>query len=119
MKVGIGFNIYKDFSKYIENSSHEDEWSYDEALKYLNILIKKLIKDEKLIFTYKGKKVKILLPIKNTDVGNIFTNDDVDGAHWNDITIFCTINCKEDTFKSDELQVDKHPYYFEPFMIYY
>lgn len=119
MEASISFNVYKDFSKYIENSSEDNEWNYAKALKSLNTLIKKLIKDKELTITYKGKEVKILLPLKEEHIGNIFTKDDIDGAHWNDVQIPCKINCKEDTFKSDELQVDKHPYYFEPIIIYY
>ena len=110
MEASISFNVYKDFSKYIEYSLKNEEWDYTKALKSLNSLIKKLIKDKELTITYKGEKVKILLPLKEEHVGNIFTKDNIDGAYWNDVQIPCKINCKEDTFKSDELQVNNHPY---------
>lgn len=114
MEASISFDIYKDFSKYLEN-----ELDNSKALKYLNSLLKKLIKEDKLIITYKGKKVKILLPIEDMGVGNIFTEDDTDDAHWNDVQIPCKINCKEEDFESDELRVEKCPIYFDPFIIYY
>lgn len=114
MQASISFNIYKDFSKYLENES-----DYSKALKYLNSLLKKLVKENKLIITYKGKKVKILLPIEERHIGNIFTEDDIDGAHWNDVQIPCKINCKEEDFDGEEFQVKECPIYFDPFMIYY
>lgn len=114
MEASISFNIYEDFSKYLENESDNSK-----ALKHLNSLLKKLVKEDKLIITYKGKKVKILLPIKDGDVGNIFGKEDLEGAHWNDVQIFCKINCDEEDFDGEEFQVKECPIYFDPFMIYY
>lgn len=114
MQASISFDIYKDFSKYLEN-----ELDNSKALKHLNSLLKKLVKEDKLIITYKGKKVKILLPIEDIDVGNIFTEDDIDGAYWNDVQIPCKINCEEEDFNGEEFQVKECPIYFDPFMIYY
>lgn len=118
MTASISFNIYEDFSKF-KNSSDHYYVDYDKALKYLNETLKKLVKDNNLVFTYKGKKVKILLPLGEYDTGNIFINDPFEGSYWNDVQISCEIKCKEEDFDASELKADMHPDYFDPFMIYY
>lgn len=119
MKASISFNIYKDFSKYL-NLEDELEPSYDMALQELNRILKNLVANDELIFTYKGKQVKIHLPITINNIGNIFSESLNDNETlWNDVEIPCKINCKQEDFKSNELQVEKCPIYFDPIMIYY
>lgn len=119
MQASISFDIYKDFSKYL-NLKDELEPSYDVALKELNKTLKNLISKNKLILTYKGEQVEIHLPLTICHVGNIFAKSLCDReTFWNDVQIPCKINCKKEDFESNELQVEKCPIYFNPIMIYF
>lgn len=110
MKAGIAFDIYEDFTTYSNMSK---------ALRILNKKIKKYIKQEILVFKYKGIPVKVKLPITLDAVGNIFGEDDFAGAHWNEVIIWCNISNPDKDFNIDELKVTKYPVEFHPTTYYY
>ena len=85
MRVGIGFTIYDDFTKYIKKS-RKREYSYDKAVAELNKRLKKYVKDGDLSFTYNLEPVEIELPITEHQCGNIFGPEDYDGSCWDDVT---------------------------------
>lgn len=119
MNASISFNVYKDFSKYL-NLEDELETSYDVVLKELNKMLKDLVAKDELVFTYKGKRVKIHLPLTLRHVGNIFSESLGDNeTFWDDVQIPCKIRCKGINFEASELQAKKHPYWLDPTSIYY
>lgn len=121
MEARIVFLVHKDFSKFLDLED-ELEPSYDEALKELNKMLKDLVTNENLVFTYKGKPVKISLPLTIDDVGNIFSeseNLEYPNPFWDEVQIPCKLRCKETNFNSDELLVENNPTWLEPVAIYY
>ena len=108
MIAGIDFVIYDDFSK-----------DYTKALKVLNKDIQNYIDKNELIFTYNGKRVKIITPIQECNTGNIFGKDDYDGPCWEGVTIHCEIPINEKDFKAEKLIVHKSPSYFTPKAVVY
>ena len=106
MTAGIDFRIYKNFGKYIKDD-------YSDALKALNEMLYKLVKKNKLTFLYKHKRVKIILPIKLSDCGNIFS-EKYDGADYWDVSIRCEIDCEYENFDWTKLDVGACPNGFEP-----
>ena len=112
MEAGIEFNVYKNFDQFVKFNGLE--YDYSVALKELNKLVKELVDNNKLSFTYKKKPVKILLPIDELDCGNIFDKDSYCGYCWEGVAIFCEIPDDEDNFESEKLKVKKIPDYFEP-----
>ena len=129
MIAGIDFVIYDDFSKYVtypyydENGKYHknggDDPDYTRALKILNKDIQNYIDKNELIFTYKGKRVKIITPIQEYSAGNIFGREDYDGPCWEGITIYCEIPINEKDFKADKLIVHESPGYFIPKAVVY
>lgn len=115
MQASISFNAYKDFSKYFEL-----EHPYYAALEELNKMLEDLVAKDELVFTYKGKRVKIYLPLTIDDVGNIFSESLGDNeTFWNDVQITCKLRCKEINFDASELQAEEYPDWLDPTHIYY
>lgn len=106
MTAGIDFRIYKNFGKYVKDD-------YSDALKVLNEMLDKLVKKNKLTFLYKHRRVKIILPIKLSDCGNIFS-EQYDGADYWDVSIRCEIDCEYDDFEWNKLDVGVCPDWFCP-----
>lgn len=119
MEAKIAFDVYKDFSEFLDLECEYDS-AYDEPLKELNTMLKDLVAEDKLVFTYKGKRVKIHLPLTIHDVGNIFAESLGDNETlWNDVSVPCKLRCKTLNFDSSELRVEKCPYWLDPTHIYY
>lgn len=111
MIAKIGFTVYDDFEQYLKE---ENDYEYNVALNVLNENLKHLVNKNKLSFTYKGKKVKILLPIEMYDTGNIFGKDDDEVPNWDGVDIPCEVDCDPSEFDSHKLRVSKCPDNFEP-----
>ena len=67
MKASICCVVYGDF-KY-----DNEDCEYEKALDGLNEYLIDLVKRGKLSANYKGKEVKIILPLSSWNVGNIFS----------------------------------------------
>lgn len=88
MEARIVFLVHKDFSKVAS--------TYGKCLKELNKMLKDLVTNDNLIFTYKGEKVKIKLPLTLDDVGNIFSKSLGDlHTFWDEVQIPCKLRCKK------------------------
>lgn len=114
MIAKIGFNIYQDYTQYL---TEDDDCDYDVALDVLNKELKELVDNNKLTFTYDGKKVNIVLPLEMRDTGNIFGENDDWMANWNGVDIPCEIDCDPHKFEPSMLRAEKHPCYYEPMCI--
>ncbi len=121
MEARICFDVYKDFSrevrKSIENGTRPH---YAEAIEKLNKILENLVKKEELVFTYKNKKVNIILPLTLRDVENIYGPSlGHKESYWNNVQIPCNINCKLNDFNPKKLRAEKHPEWCDPIMISY
>ena len=84
MKAAISFTILEDFTPYLKNVYFSDEEAefyninsdYKKALEVLNDKVQCLVETGNLKINYKSKPVKILLPIKEENCGNIFGDND-------------------------------------------
>lgn len=104
MKAKIDFNIYDSFLQYVISCTNGDyELDYNLALEVLNKKMHKLIQQNKLTFLYKHRRVQIITPIKLYDTGNIFAD------HWNNVGIWCDINCSPEQFDSNKLEIGRCP----------
>ena len=111
MVAKIDFTIYQNFEKYLKE---ENDYDYTEALNALNEQLKDLVEKNKITFLYKGRRVKIILPLDMSCVGNIFGEDDWEGPNWDGVSIPCEINCDPSEFDSGKLRVSKCPSGFDP-----
>lgn len=111
MIAKIGFTVYQDYEQYLKE---ENDYDYTEALNALNEHLKDLVDKNELTFLYKGKKVKIILPLDMSNVGNIFGEEDYDGPNWDGVDIPCEINIDPRDFDSSKLRVNKCPCYMDP-----
>lgn len=111
MIAKIGFTVYQNFEKYLKE---ENDYDYTEALNALNEQLKDLVEKNKITFLYKGRRVKIILPLDMRCVGNIFGKEDYDGPNWDAVDIPCEINIDPSDFDSSKLKVNKLPYYMVP-----
>ena len=59
------------------------------------------------------RKVKIILPLTQDNVGNIFGEED-GTPHWSDIEIPCEIDCNESDFDEHKLRANSYPDYMAP-----
>lgn len=130
MKAAISFTIFGDYYKnvkgviYNDNEDEDfdfydsvdyDEYDYDAALDKLNEELTQLVRKNELVFKYKNKKAKIILPITIENTGNIFgkDGDEWDDTYWEGVEIWCEID-DDDEFDSKQLKVTKCPNYFTP-----
>lgn len=111
MVAKIDFTIYQNFEKYLKE---ENDYDYTEALNALNEQLKDLVEKNKITFLYKGRRVKIILPLDMSCVGNIFGEDDWEGPNWDGVSIPCEINISPDDFEPSKLRVNKCPCYMDP-----
>lgn len=119
MEVRIVFDVYKDFSEFLDLEGEED-FAYDKPLKELNKMLKDLVAKGELVFTYRGKRVKIHLPLTINDVGNIFAESLGDNETlWNEVQVPCKLRCNTLNFDCLELRVVEYPYWLDPTSIYY
>lgn len=128
MKVGIDFTIYDDFTDYItypyydENDVyHEtggDDPDYTKAIEELNKQVKKYVENGDISFTYDLEPMKIIIPIEEYQCGNIFGEEDYEGAMWDGVTIYCEVPIKYKEFDKEKFDVDA-PSHFVPKCICY
>lgn len=111
MVARIEFTVYQDYDQYL---TEKNDYDYGVAVKMLNEHLKQLVDAGELTFAYDNKKVKILLPVRESDTGNIFGEDDSDGSFWEGVGIPCNVDCLFSEFDSKKLIVTKCPYYFVP-----
>lgn len=111
MIAKIGFTVYQDYESYLKE---ENDYDYTEALNALNEHLKDLVDKNKLTFLYKGRRVKIILPLDMSCVGNIFGEEDYEGPNWDAVDIPCEINIDPRDFDSSKLRVNKCPCYMDP-----
>ena len=108
MKAAIEFSVYDNYTPYIEG-----EGDYSKAVEVLNNEIASLVEKKELTFKYGRKNVKILLPIEETQCGNIFDEE------WEGIEIWCEIPDNVGKFDPDKLLVGKCPGDFAPKRVLY
>ena len=112
MEAAIGFDIYKDFSKYLVDGLGVD---YSKAMEELNKYVKELVDNGNLVITYDGKPTEIILPIEEVNCGNIFGEDNDGFPLWNSVEIWCKFPyVKPEDFISDELNVEICPACWSP-----
>ena len=108
MRAAIEFTVYDNYMPYIEG-----EGNYSKAVEVLNSEITSLVERRELAFKYGRSNVKILLPIEETQCGNIFDEE------WEGIEIWCEIPDSVGKFDPDKLLVSKCPIGFAPKRVLY
>ncbi len=112
MEAAITFDVYGNFYDLVEPGGEncEYEWDYSKALEKLNKSISEAVKNNKLTFLYRGKRVEPILPIEEHSCGNIFEADDRNPfGLWNDVAIWCKIDIPKSNFVFEKFVVKNQP----------
>ena len=103
MEAAIEFTVYDNYMPYVNG-----EGDYSKAVKAFNDEIVSLVKNKQLTFKYGKKNVEILLPIEESQVGNIFEDE------WEGVELWCKLPDNIGKFDPDKLLVGKCPSYLSP-----